>query len=139
MISWPISEIYFKVKRQIHCKYIRVVMLESSKHQILNSQFFTFRVFKWHGFQSLWWWFTGNLFQRWKCMFALLNYSEQWKKKLSHSIIYFPTSFEHRLFFEGGIFKNCFIELLCSQDTIQTQNLIQACPKVKIYLQNVVG
>ena len=33
-------------------------------------------------------------------------YSEQWKKKLSHSILYFPTSFEHRPVFEGGIFKN---------------------------------
>ena len=28
------------------------------------------------------------------------------KKKLSHSILSFPTSFEHRLVFEGGIFKN---------------------------------
>ena len=36
-------------------------------------------------------------------------YSEQWKKKLSHSILYFPTSFEHRPVFEGGIFKNTYL------------------------------
>ena len=28
------------------------------------------------------------------------------KKKVSHSILSFPTSFEHWLVFEGGIFKN---------------------------------
>ena len=33
-------------------------------------------------------------------------YSEQLKKKLSHSILYFPTSFEHRLVFEGVYLKN---------------------------------
>ena len=40
------------------------------------------------------------------CISYILSYSEQWKKKLSHSILYFPTSFEHRPVFEGGIFKN---------------------------------
>ena len=35
--------------------------------------------------------------------------SEQWKKKLSHSILYFPTSFEHQPVFKGGIFKNVYV------------------------------
>ena len=29
-------------------------------------------------------------------IYIYILYSERWKKKLSHSILYFPTSFEHR-------------------------------------------
>ena len=39
-------------------------------------------------------------------VYILTTLVDNEKKKLSHSILYFPTSFEHRLVFEGGIFKN---------------------------------